>query len=409
MIYADYARRKMHNVVKLGTAEGYPLVINNAKGKKLKDYTIEGNTEYGENLFNYTEPLTNSIKADADGWFDVTVDNTTGTSSKTVWCATKPNYRLKTNTQYQMFVEVAEKSGNVNNVVATQWSSFLSQLLGGVGSTITANSIGTKTGTIQTKDSFENVETMLRGNVSVPAGKSGHIKFRVAVYESQKNEFIPYTKTSVGDLTDNLFNYTEPLTNNIKADDDGWFDVTIDATSSSTAIGADCQTTISLSLSTSSYYYLICEISEMSGDFEFRPFRNVPATQMYHALRLKKPVIGYNYLGTYLTKSSFDNCITMLGTNVLSQPGKSGHIKFRIAVYETEKDYFEPYNKYKIPILVNGTNNETIYLNAPLADGESINYKADNLPDIVLNKDSNTITTDTAVKPKKIIAKYYKK
>ena len=72
-------------------------------------------------------------------------------------------------------------------------------------------------------------------------------------------------------------------------------------------------------------------------------------------------------------------------------------------------DSFEPYNKYKIPILVNGTNNETIYLNAPLADGESINYKADNLPDIVLNKGSNTITTDTAVKPKKISAKYYKK
>ena len=99
----------------------------------------------------------------------------------------------------------------------------------------------------------------------------------------------------------------------------------------------------------------------------------------------------------------------MLRTFCWCDGGKSGHIKFRIAIYETEKGYFEPYNKYKIPILVNGTNNETIYLNAPLADGESINYKADNLPDIVLNKGTNTITTDTAVKPKKIIAKYYKK
>ena len=407
MIYADYARRKMHNVVKLGTAEGYPLVINNAKGKKLKYYTIEGNTEYGENLFNYTEPLTNSIKADADGWFDVTVDNTTGTSSKTVWCATKPNYRLKTNTQYQMFVEVAEKSGNVNNVVATQWSSFLSQLLGGVGSTITANSIGTKTGTIQTKDSFENVETMLRGNVSVPAGKSGHIKFRVAVYESQKNEFIPYTKTSVGDLTDNLFNYTEPLTNSIKADDDGWFDVTIDNTSGTSPLYRNCYTIKNDNLKPNTTYRILVEVSERTGKINFNAssFSDFMPGQFANTT-----LVTSNSVSTTIkTISNFDNCNNMLRTFAWCDGGKSGHIKFRIAVYETEKDYFEPYNKYKIPILVNGTNNETIYLNAPLADGESINYKADNLPDIVLNKGSNTITTDTAVKPKKISAKYYKK
>ena len=120
------------------------------------------------------------------------------------------------------------------------------------------------------------------------------------------------------------------------------------------------------------------------------------------------------------TISDFSNSSTMVRTDCWSTAGKSGHIKFRIAVYETEKDVFLPYiktsvgnmtetNKYAIPIVVNGENNTTIYLNTPLADGESINYKTDNLPDIVLNKGTNTITTDTAVKPKKIIAKYYKK
>ena len=543
MIYADYARRKMHNVVKLGTAEGYPLVINNAEGKNLKDYTIEGNTEYGENLFNYTEPYNdNQIKADADGWFDVTIDNTTGTSPKTVWCATKPNYRLKTNTQYQIFVEVAEKSGNVNNVVATQWGSFVSQLFVTAGGTIIANSIGTKTATIQTKDSFENVETMLRGNVSVPAGKSGHIKFRIAVYETEKDVFLPYTKTFVGDMTENLFNYTEPLTNSIKADADGWFDVAIDNTDGTATKYVPCYTSANENLKLDTTYSIFVEIAEISTDVKcYATSNNITQTStgQFVSNSILSNTTGIQKF-TNKTRTSFDNCANMLRTIVFAEAGKSGHIKFRIAIYETEKGYFEPYNKYKIPIVVSGKNlipypyedttktlngvtftdngdgsitvngtpteysyfmfgvipimpsttftisknqsadaanvafavreldenrvpigteisipptvvthtftvtdntryiritlkrwgsnieckgtfkpmlelgtlkepQTTIYLNASLADGESINYKADNLPDIVLNKGSNTITTDTAVKPKKIIAKYYKK
>lgn len=540
MIYADYARRKMHNVVKLGTAEGYPLVINNAEGKKLKDYTIEGNTEYGENLFNYTEPSTNSKKADVDGWFDVTIDNTTGTSPKTVWCATKPNYRLKTNTQYQIFVEVAEKSGNVNNVVATQWGSFVSQLFVQAGGTIIANSIGTKTDTIQTKDSFENVETMLRGNVSVPAGKSGHIKFRVAVYETEKDVFLPYTKTSVGDMTENLFNYTEPLNSSqVKADADGFFDVAIDNSTGTSNKYDFCYVKLNNKLKPSTSYAIFCEVKEYTGNIRVNIVNNYTSD---------KGQFIYNNVASNLgiftfqneTRASFDDCSNSLRTYCYCSAGNSGHAKFRIAIYEIEKDYFEPYNKYKIPIVVSGKNlipypyedttktlngvtftdngdgsitvngtpteysyfmfgvipimpsttftisknqsadaanvafavreldenrvpigteisipptvvthtftvtdntryiritlkrwgsnieckgtfkpmlelgtlkepQTTIYLNAPLADGESINYKADNLPDIVLNKGSNTITTDTAVKPKKISAKYYKK
>ena len=412
MIYADYARRKMHNVVKLGTAEGYPLVINNAEGKKLKNYTVEGNTEYGENLFNYTEPSVNSIKADADGWFDVTIDNTTGTSSKTVWCATKPNHRLKTNTQYQIFVEVAEKSGNVNNVVATQWGSFVSQLFVLSGGTIIANSIGTKTATIQTKDSFENVETMLRGNVSVPAGKSGHIKFRVAVYETEKDVFLPYTKTSVGDMTDNLFNYTEPTASATAiADENGWFDVTVDNTAKSVAYDVYCSTIVNTKLKPDTEYTILCEVSERSGNGTLYATSSYVTATTGGQFTAAWDVTQNNgvALVTRKTRASFENCNTMLRTLCRVEAGKLFHIKFRIAVYETEKDYFEPYNKYKIPIVVSGENNTTIYLNAPLADGESINYKADNLPDIVLNKGANTITTGTAVKPKKIIAKYYKK
>lgn len=403
MIYADYARRKMHNVVKLGTAEGYPLVINNAEGKKLKDYTIEGNTEYGENLFNYTEPSVNSIKADADGWFDVTIDNTTGGIVEKL-CCTKVNLRLKPNTKYHIFVEVSERTGNID---LRPYNASNSQI--NASERIPHPDIGIFKRTAKTKASFADCLYMIRSSALCDGGKTGHIKFRIAVYETEKDVFLPYTKTSVGDMTENLFNYTEPLKNSIKADENGWFDVSIDnSEETSKTKYVWCFTKISNQLKVNTPYCIFMEVAERTGDIGAYAVSTYSTDSSQFSKGVFLPSSG-NRTTTVNTISDFSNSSNMLRTYCWSTAGKSGHIKFRIAIYETEKGYFEPYNKYKIPILVNGTNNETIYLNVPLADGESINYKADNLPDIVLNKGSNTITTDTAVKPKKISAKYYKK
>lgn len=48
----------------------------------------------------------------------------------------------------------------------------------------------------------------------------------------------------------------------------------------------------------------------------------------------------------------------------------------------------------------------TVYNNAQLKDGESINYKADDLPELQLYKGENNITADTAIKPSAIDIKY---
>ena len=406
MIYADYARRKMHNVVKLGTAEGYPLVINNAEGKKLKDYTIEGNTEYGENLFNYTEPYNdNQIKADADGWFDVTINNSTGGIVEKL-CCTKVNLRLKPNTTYYITVEISERTGDIDlrshNAANSQFST---------SDRINSPDIGVFKRTGKTKASFADCLYMMRSSALCDGGKSGHIKFRIAVYETEKDVFLPYTKTSVGDMTENLFNYTEPLKNSIKADADGWFDVAIDNTDGTATKYVPCYTSANENLKLDTTYSIFVEIAEISTDLKcYATSNNITQTStgQFVSNSILSNTTGIQKF-TNKTRTSFDNCANMLRTIVFAEAGKSGHIKFRIAIYETEKGYFEPYNKYKIPIVVSGENNTTIYLDSPLADGESINYKADNLPDIVLNKGANTITTDTAVKPKKIIAKYYKK
>lgn len=259
MLYADYARRKMHNVVKLDTKEGYPLTVYNCANKNLKDYTIYGNTggvgDKTENLFNYTEPYAANAIADGNGWFDVTIDNTEGTKAAYKWCFTKVNSTLKVDTSYSIVTEIIEYSGNIQvRIVSTH---------------------------------------------SVNPGQF-------------KPEIIAPTTTGV-------------------------------------------------------------------------------------------------FTNTSTTLVDFSACKNMLRTYCSCAAGQSGHVKFRIAVYEVQKDTFEPYDKYKIPIIVNGNEAAVIYRDAPLADGESINYKSDNLPDITLEKGTNTITADTEVKPSNIKIKYLKK
>lgn len=67
--------------------------------------------------------------------------------------------------------------------------------------------------------------------------------------------------------------------------------------------------------------------------------------------------------------------------------------------------------KYKIPIVNSGNNDRedtliNIYLDKPLKKGESINFGADNLPELQLFEGSNVITADTAVKPSDIEIRY---
>ena len=108
--------------------------------------------------------------------------------------------------------------------------------------------------------------------------------------------------------------------------------------------------------------------------------------------------------GFNTTRDSFDKCKSMTRTTVACAAGKSGHIKFRIGVYETKQDQFM-YNQYKIPI-VNGDKTVTILLNAPIKSGESIRYTSDNLPALPLRENVNSITVNTAVQPTNLAVTY---
>lgn len=138
-----------------------------------------------ENLFNYTEPvdfsygsITSAI-ADENGWFDITMDNTNGQNIMYKNCWTEPNMTLKTNTKYYLYVEVEEKSGALEMICASDQAANPSQF--------TSKMVWGK-GIITTKSDFSSAKSMLRTYVTCPAGKQCHIKFRIAVYESEGNQ-----------------------------------------------------------------------------------------------------------------------------------------------------------------------------------------------------------------------------
>lgn len=203
----------------------------------------------------------------------------------------------------------------------------------------------------------------------------------------------------VGDLTGNLFNYTEP-TGQIQADQDGWFDITIDNSTGTSTKYANCRTKVNSSLKTGTSYYVYYEVAEKSGDLNVWVTEGSPVKgdsgQFTSSLGNKS---GFN-----TTRDSFDECKSMTRTTVTCAAGKSGHIKFRIGVYETKQDQFM-YNQYKIPI-VNGDKTVTILLNAPIKSGESIRYTSDNLPALPLRENVNSITVNTAVQPTNLAVTY---
>ena len=107
--------------------------------------------------------------------------------------------------------------------------------------------------------------------------------------------------------------------------------------------------------------------------------------------------------------------------------GDTGSITFKFGISNIDKGYghyyggtitelmlvqgstakvYEPYG-YKIPIACSDGTTTNIYLDAPLEDGEVINYKEDNLPMLPTVQGTTIYTVETAVQPSNMIVTYY--
>ena len=62
MLYKDYVERKVSNAIRINSAEGYPCVFDNSKGRPLKDYKL-----YGKSIQDGTPNPDNPIEIQSVG------------------------------------------------------------------------------------------------------------------------------------------------------------------------------------------------------------------------------------------------------------------------------------------------------------------------------------------------------
>ena len=179
---------------------------NYLTAKKIKIEEGDTATEYepygykipikisSKNLFNYTDYLSGT-EADEDGWFNISVDNSQGNETIYKNCWTKANLNLKPDTKYYIYVEIAEKSGDLTLHEVSDNASYSSQFASSA-----------QDGYIKSKSNFDDSKSMLRSFVSFKAGEKGSIKFRIAVYEVKEDLFEQY----VAPTTTNIY-INEPL------------------------------------------------------------------------------------------------------------------------------------------------------------------------------------------------------
>lgn len=343
-IYSDYLKRKSQNAIKFGYSDEYPCVLKNSKGKELKDYQIYGNSkQQNKNLLQY--PYRDTTKTQNGITY---TDNKDGSISI--------NGTATNNTTFSLMGEV-----EINNKLNANKSYVLSGCPEN-GSKDTYGIMWDKVG-YDVGLGYKKVANLKMGSLIIYI-KSGttcdNLTFKPQIEEGTvKTDYIsqvpmfenPIEIEYMGEKTTNLFNYTDSKNDNqIKADVDGWFDVTIDNSSGTDAIYKNCWTNVNSNLKIDTKYYLYTEIAETSGDIIYVPCSvNVNNNSQFK--------YGLSTASGYITTvSNFTDSLCMLRTYCACKAGTSGHIKFRISVYEEKQDWFEPYDKYKIPLICRGKN-----------------------------------------------------
>ena len=433
---------------------------------RIAVYEIE--TSVGDltgNLFNYTEPYKKLgyITADKDGWFDVTIDNSTATATVNRWCWTLPNMQLKTKTKYTLFTEIAESTGSLTCAITSDHSSSPSQFTGGQ---IEHIAVGTYTDTITTKSSFDNSTNMLRSCVIFGAGQSGHIKFRIAVYETEKDYFEPYNgiveyqELEYIEATGNQYIDTKFIPNSntsleIKARGD------IAAIKASpiqilagarTAPNEDTYTIIYNAIYSKSYLTqrfdygkdkIGSKIQRALQDEIITYFANkyegfinnervTYTSDTLFSCRYPLYIGGVNTAGSFKSDLGFhgkiysakiydnynlvrdyvpclrkpDNAVGMYD-KVNNKFYASEDTTHPFVAEPNKENIFEPYNKYKIPVLSNNELITDIYLDNPMKPDEALNCKDNLLPNLPLNSGNNVIRVATEQKPSDMSVTYH--
>lgn len=178
-----------------------------------------------KNLFNYkdTTNVSSGIVVDDDGWITVSYDNSSGSSTKYFNYYTH-NLNLKTDTDYNIFLEIKNVSGTgrvyfCSTGNQSQMKTSYAREFNIISSNNTYSQIA------KTKSSFAGTKDGIRIFLQFAAGQSGSITFRHSVLEDTSlsvNDFVytPYQSQSfpislgnieyceIADYTDQFFKNT---------------------------------------------------------------------------------------------------------------------------------------------------------------------------------------------------------
>ena len=167
---------------------GTNLTLNDQLALAPKSVQLDGNTEQisytGKNLFDITNIVSiSNTTYTSDGWATATLDNTNGSS--TMYAnfspSTLPATLLPTDTTCTTVVEIQSVTGS-GNIAPTSYQAA-SQFSNGTIIELTEASTGSIIfGTAKTKSDYTNCTRSTRTYVSVPAGGSITVTYRMSLF-----------------------------------------------------------------------------------------------------------------------------------------------------------------------------------------------------------------------------------
>ena len=385
MLYANYIRNKMHHLLKSIFASGYPLKIISKFKKKAVSYTIHGKTEIGKNLIPYpyinTTKTANGVTYTDNGDGSVTISGTATGYSDFFFKIMS----IAPNTTFTFSKNQSDDAANMAFVLRQ-----LDENRALVGTEITLiPTVATHTFTTAENARYIQIACKRYGNVECKGTYKPMLELGDTATEYEK-----YTEYGVGDKTKNLIPYpyatTTKTENGVTFTDNGDGSITANGT----ATGAS-QYFLKFSpdyfkLDKNATYILSgCPSGGTLTTYRIEFFLYQGNTQLLYKRDTGNGVIINNIPENYDIVTI--KIMVYSGTTV-------NNLVFRpqLELGNTATDY-EP---YRAPDTTN------VYHTAQLKDGESISYKADDLPELQLYKGENNITADTAVAPSAIDIKY---
>ena len=347
-IYGDYLKRKSQNAIRFGYSDEYPCILKNSKGKDLKNYQISGNSiKQNKNLI----PINNLLSDKTINGITFTVPGdgsliANGTASANCWYTISNNIKIKNgcytlsgcpanggSSTYNMRIQA------INNNVAIK-SSY------DAGNSVVFDISSIKFSTI-TLMIYIAKGTAVENLVFKPQLELGKVK---SDYVSPVPSFNnPIEIKSIGEKTKNLIPYpyitSTTTTNGITFTDNKDGSVTANGTATSNAYftfirnleNIDVTKKYVLSGSSDISVY-IALYQENTWKKEFHSRNGTPIIIDFPSYT----DIEYNRISvhTYVPSGKTVNNIT---------------VKPQLELGEVASEY-EPYNKYKIPIICRGKN-----------------------------------------------------